>query len=250
MFTETIFGCSPVSLKYMVAYAKMWKTRRFNASSCVDPAEGICVPFYSFGDSNTYGESPEGKGRYGRDERWPGRLQAALGPEYLVIEEGLNGRTTVWEDEVEQDKSGKKHLPMCLASHAPLDLVILMLGTNDLKTRFHVTPSDIALSAEQLVRLILTADNGRRPNKPRILMAAPTFVRRRTFLGEVFGDRYEDSLRLGLLFKAVAERQCIDFLDIAQVAEPSELDGLHFDRGGHKMVALAMEEKVRSIFGD
>ena len=89
-----------------------------------------------FGDSNTYGESPEGLGRYPRDERWPGILQTALGAEYLVIEEGLNGRTTVWEDEVEGDKSGKKHLPVCLASHAPLDLVILMLGANDLKRRF------------------------------------------------------------------------------------------------------------------
>lgn len=201
-----------------------------------------------FGDSNTYGESPEGYGRYERHERWTGRLQAALGAEYLVIEEGLNGRTTVWEDPVEGDKCGRAHLPVCLESHAPLDLVILMLGTNDLKARFHATCADIALGAERLVRMILRADNGRRAQPPQILLAAPPLINRTTFLGEVCGDRRADSERLGALYRAVAERNGVEFIDIAGVAGPSPLDGLHFDREAHSRVATAFAEKVRQIF--
>ena len=83
-----------------------------------------------------------------------------------------------------------------------------------------------------------------------MLLAAPAFVRPETFLGEIFGDRHEDSLRLGPLYRQIAARQRIDFLDVAGVAEPSEADGLHFDREGHKKVAKAMEEKIRAIFGD
>lgn len=104
-----------------------------------------------FGDSNTYGYSPEGTGRYPRQERWTGILAQRLGPAYRILEEGLCGRTTVWEDPIEGDKCGIRHLPSCIASHTPLDLVIIMLGTNDFKQRFHVTASDIALSMERLV---------------------------------------------------------------------------------------------------
>ncbi len=200
-----------------------------------------------FGDSNTYGESPEGFGRYAYHERWPGRMQQALGEDFLVIEEGLNGRTTVWDDPIETDKCGYRHLPCCLASHAPLDLVILMLGTNDLKRRFAVSPSEIAQSVEQLVKMVLKAENGRRPNPPRILLAAPTCVLPQTFLEEVFGDRHMDSLRLGPLVREVAERAGVDFINAAEIAWPSELDGLHFDRQGHEKMARAMLEKTLSI---
>lgn len=200
-----------------------------------------------FGDSNTYGESPEGFGRYERHERWTGILQKALGDEYLVIEEGLNGRTTVWEDEVECNKSGKKHLPTCIETHAPLDLVILMLGSNDLKVRFGLTPTDIAISVETLVKIIRRTENGRRADPPRILLCAPTFVHENTFLGEVFGNRKADSLRLGELYRAVAERQGTEFINMAEVAAPSEIDGLHFDREAHKKVAAALENKIRQI---
>ncbi|MGA2640810.1 MAG: GDSL-type esterase/lipase family protein, partial [Spirochaetia bacterium] len=97
-----------------------------------------------FGDSNTWGYDPVTQGRFPGDVRWTGVLQAALGPGFRVIEEGLNGRTTVWEDPVEGDKMGKRHLPPCLESQAPLDLVVLMLGTNDTKERYSAPPADIA----------------------------------------------------------------------------------------------------------
>ena len=103
-----------------------------------------------YGDSNTYGLKSDLVSRYPRNVRWTGILQEKLGSEYYVIEEGLGGRTTVWDDPVEDYKNGKKYLLPCLDSHKPLDLVIIMLGTNDLKSRFSVTPFDIGASMENL----------------------------------------------------------------------------------------------------
>ena len=106
-----------------------------------------------YGDSNTYGLKSDLVSRYPRNVRWTGILQEKLGSEYYVIEEGLGGRTTVWDDPVEDYKNGKKYLLPCLDSHKPLDLVIIMLGTNDLKSRFSVTPFDIGASMENLVKI-------------------------------------------------------------------------------------------------
>ena len=89
-----------------------------------------------FGDSNTWGWNPANKERFDENSRWTGILKNKLGENYDIIEEGLNGRTTVWDDPIEGYKNGKKHLPSCLESHRPLDIVVLMLGTNDLKSRF------------------------------------------------------------------------------------------------------------------
>src|SRR5262245_41824824 len=104
-------------------------------------------PKYSvlcYGDSNTWGFVPGTGARYALDVRWPGVLREQLGPEYWVIEEGLNGRTTVWEDPEVAGRNGQQYLPPCLQTHRPLDAVILFLGLNDLKTKFGATAETIA----------------------------------------------------------------------------------------------------------
>ena len=113
-----------------------------------------------FGDSNTWGYNPATRERFPRDVRWTGVLQAALGKDFHVIEEGLNGRTTVWEDPVEGDKVGKRHLAPCLESQAPLDLVVLMLGTNDTKQRYSAPPTDIARGIGVLLDIIAASTAG------------------------------------------------------------------------------------------
>ena len=202
-----------------------------------------------FGDSNTHGHRPDGLGRYKWDERWTGLLQRALGEEYRILEEGLNGRTTVWEDEIELDKSGKKHLPSCLLTHAPLDLVVLMLGTNDMKRRFSLTPSDIGLGIETLLRIIQQTDN-ERAEAPKILLAAPTYLLEQTSLGEMIGNRRADTLRLGEIYAEIAARYGTGFINVAEVTGPSPIDGIHLDLEGHKKVAVAMEKKIREMFRD
>ena len=112
-----------------------------------------------FGDSNTHGTQPmatlDGNGRFGHDARWPSVMGRALGPAYEVIAEGHPGRTTVHDDPTEgPHRNGVRVLPALLESHKPLDLVILKLGTNDLKYGFHVGPFDIAQAIDRLVRLV------------------------------------------------------------------------------------------------
>lgn len=131
-----------------------------------------------YGDSNTWGYNPRTQARYSRSERWPGVLAAELGSGFHVVEEGLNGRTTVWDDPIEGYKNGKEYLIPCLESHKPLDLVIILLGTNDLKTRFSVTASDIASSAGVLVKMTLKSETGPALAAPQVLLIAPPWLQR------------------------------------------------------------------------
>ena len=118
-----------------------------------------------FGDSNTFGSDPRGGARYDRHTRWPGVLRDTLGTGFWVIEEGCGGRTTVHEDPIESlnsgSKSGVAYLPACLHSHQPLDLVIILLGTNDLKPRFAVGADDIARGVGALVDAVRASTTGR-----------------------------------------------------------------------------------------
>src|SRR4051812_38077987 len=104
-----------------------------------------------FGDSNTHGADPQGGGRFPFDVRWPGRLEQELGSGWRVIEEGLSGRTTVFEDPFIEGRNGRQYLVPCLASHAPIDLLTIMLGTNDLKAVYRADPDMVAYGIVSLV---------------------------------------------------------------------------------------------------
>ncbi len=200
-----------------------------------------------FGDSNTWGCSPQTGERFPRDVRWTGVLQAALGGGYFVIEEGQGGRTTVWDDPVERYKNGRAYLIPCLESHKPLDLVILMLGTNDLKKRFSLPASDIALCVGGLLDVILASGSGRGGAAPKMLLLAPPPLARLTFFAEMFQDGTEKSRLLGERYgEAARERGCA-FLDTSTVIRSSEADGIHFDAEEHKKLGRAVAKIVREI---
>src|SRR6266516_109080 len=125
-----------------------------------------------FGDSNTWGYPPGGGERLPRDIRWPGALQRLLGEGYHVIEEGLNGRTATVEHPWVEGRSGRPYLLPCCRSHAPLDLVIIYLGTNDLADRYQLSAADIAQACASLVRVVRAADCGRGSGTPRCYSCA------------------------------------------------------------------------------
>ena len=126
-----------------------------------------------FGDSNTWGYIPTG-GRYDEHTRWPMRLGELLGPGYAVVEEGFHGRTCVMDDPVEGGfKSAVRYLPPCLMSHNPLDQVLVMLGSNDAKRRFGLTPMTIGQSMAQVVRTIKSYGADELGNPPHIIIIAP-----------------------------------------------------------------------------
>lgn len=202
-----------------------------------------------FGDSNTFGTNPSG-GRWGRDRRWPGILQQLLGPDFYVIEEGCGGRTAVSEDFLEGDKNGLTHLPVALHSHRPLDLVAIMLGTNDLKHRFHMLPVDVAQGAARLGRLARSYDYGSYPT-PRVLLISPIHIGEgveHSVYSGFSADAAERSRQLAPLYRAHAEANGWFFLDAAAVARPSPRDKLHMEADSHRALAQALAELIRANF--
>lgn len=201
-----------------------------------------------YGDSNTWGAATVARpdDRYGPEERWPGILRAALGAEWLVIEEGLNGRTTVSDDPVEGiEKNGRTYLYPCLMSHRPLDVVVIMLGTNDLKARFNKSPWEIAQGAGVLVDLVKAAGAGRSGGVPRILLVAPAPTREQIPLHtEMFAGAQAKSKHLGRFYQTVAVERGVDFLDAGAVIESSLHDGFHLDPEAHAALGKAVAAVV------
>jgi len=198
-----------------------------------------------FGDSNTWGSDPATGGRLPRPQRWPTVLQRELGPDFEVIAEGLRGRTTVHDDPIEPYRCGADALPQCLMSHAPVDLVILALGCNDLKKRFSLSAFDIAEGAAQLIFLARAYGEGPDGGPPKILLIAPPPVAKLTGFAEMFGGGTEKSRLLGERFRAVAERECVAFLDAGHVIRCSDLDGIHYEADQHELLGQAAAKAAR-----
>lgn len=203
-----------------------------------------------FGDSNTWGYNPASEDRFDEETRWTGVLQAALGPGFTVIEEGLNGRTTVWDDPIEGYKNGHDYLVPCLETHRPLDLVVLMLGTNDLKRRFSLSAYDIAQGVAVLLRAISYSKAGRDGQAPRVLLMAPPPVARLSNFAEMFDGSPSKSLLLGQHYRTVAGEYNVAFLDTASVIRSSDIDGIHFEHEEHAKLGRAVAHEVLALIGD
>ena len=201
-----------------------------------------------YGDSNTWGFNASTKSRFPHDVRWTGILRNELGQGYWIIEEGLNGRTTVWDDSIEGEwKNGLRYLMPCLESHAPLDLVVIMLGTNDLKLRYSVPASDIARGLKRLASLVLTSSFGVEDRPPKLLLIAPPLPGKLTEFADMFTGSQEKATRLGFYYQQVAELFGSHFLDASQVIQSSGEDGIHLSAEDHKKLGQAIAKVVKQI---
>ena len=205
-----------------------------------------------FGDSNTFGMNPmwdTGQPmRHPYDVRWPGRLQGLLGEGYHVIEEGNNGRFTVFEDPSSPGKNGAESLPACIQSHKPLDLVIIMLGTNDCRPIHHVHPKYIGMCMERLVNIARDPANNFDYAPPQVLIVSPVPMNENAMvMGDIFMEDIEKTTKLAPEYKAVAERTGCGFLDLAPVARTSEHEGIHLMPDQHALVAQAMCDKIHEM---
>ena len=203
-----------------------------------------------YGDSNTWGCNPANEERFGLDVRWPGILRTTLGADYWVVEEGLSGRTTVWDDPIEGDKNGKTQLPPILYTHRPLDLVVIMLGTNDLKMRFSVPAYDIANGAGVLVDIVNKSGCGPNGSAPQVLLVAPPPVATlKGFFAAIFEGAAAKSKLFAQEYARVAQEKGCHFLDAGSVIVSSEQDGIHLDAPEHGKLGRAVAAKVREILG-
>ena len=206
-----------------------------------------------YGDSNTWGCVPLTTlaviPRFDIHTRWAGVLRDTLGGDYWVIEEGLGGRTTVWDDPLSPNRNGYTYLLPCLETHQPLDLIVLMLGTNDLKHRFGKSPYDIASGAGFLVDAIRVTPTGPDETAPQVLLVCPPPTNTLpAIFADMFEDGYEKSRQWVPYYQAEAEYYGVHFLNAGDVIESSPVDGIHFDAEAHQALGKAIAEKVKSIF--
>lgn len=210
-----------------------------------------------FGDSNTHGTVPRGDGaprrRHPIDVRWTGLLAARLDG-WRVIEEGLPSRTTVYPDPVDgAHKNGLAVLPALLETHRPLDAVIVMLGTNDLKRRYGPTATAIGAGVERIGRRVLSVEfdraSGPEGTAPRLLIVAPPPVPAHGPFERDEPGAHAVSLLMSAAIGAAAERLGAAFLDLAPIVACSPVDGVHYDEAGHAAVAAAVGDAFEAMTG-
>ncbi|MDO5541312.1 MAG: SGNH/GDSL hydrolase family protein [Eubacteriales bacterium] len=206
-----------------------------------------------FGDSNTHGYCAQNNGRFDESQRWTCLLQKGLGEDYLVLEEGLSGRTTCFEDPVHEGLSGLNYIYPCLMSHEPVDLLIIMLGTNDTKERFGSSAACIALGLKRLIAKAIATTDCWRDGKPEILVVTPQNIGREyadTEVGATMGRGCaEKSEGLAAEYEKIAELMGCHYMDANQVISegPNQIDFMHLTAEGHRQLAMALLKKIHQI---
>ena len=206
-----------------------------------------------YGDSNTWGYQASTAERLGRWERWPGVLQRELGDDVHVIEEGQNGRTTVFDVPFEADRNGLTHLPVSLQTHHPLDLVVIDLGTNDLFLP-GVNAYHAARGAIKLAEIVLASDAGRADGAPLVLVVVPPpFAPLGQWDQAASPGAEAESQRLSRAFvdagAAVKEEDgiTVPLLDLRDHVTSSPIDGIHFEADGHRSIGNAVAATLREM---
>ena len=200
-----------------------------------------------YGDSNTWGSDPaDDERRFEWPVRWPGVLKRELGSAYHVLEEGLGGRTTVIDDPLSPHRSGLELLAPVLETHAPLDLVIVMLGTNDISYAW-ATAADAADGAAAIAHLVLRSEMGPGGGAPAVLLVCPPPVGPFLVDAELYAGSEEKSRALPREFARVAAALRVPWLDAGEVVSTSALDGWHLEASQHELLGVAAAAKVRDL---
>lgn len=205
-----------------------------------------------YGDSNTWGQKPDKTGRYATDVRWTGVLQQILGNNYYVIEEGLSSRTTDLDYSRKPGRNGKSYLIPCLASHNPIDLVVLMLGTNDLKIEFNRSASEIASAVSGLVEDINDNAWNKQRSAPKVIILSPILIDSsaedfNTFYSENYNEESTSKSRqLAKELQTTAGNSGAHFLDASTVSHAGS-DGIHFDEPSHPALGRFLADYIKQM---
>jgi lysophospholipase L1-like esterase len=204
-----------------------------------------------YGDSNTWGADPaDDARRFEWPVRWPGVLQTELGDDWHVVEDGLGGRTTVYADPLQPLQNGKDLFVPALETHAPLDLVVLMLATNDISYA-HLTAADAADGAAELAHLVQRCELGPEGAAPKVLLVCPPPVGPfdNNWRPELWAGADVKSRALAQEFARVASALGVPWLDAGRVVSTSPLDGWHLEATQHGLLGVAVAARVRELLG-
>ena len=208
-----------------------------------------------YGDSLTWGwigvDHAVPTTRYPKNERWPHIMLDELGDGYEVIEEGLSGRTTAVADPLDPRLDGSAYLPACLASHLPLDIVILMLGTNDMKTYFARSAFEIAAGMAKLLGIVqLSAGGvGTAYPAPRCLIVAPPPIGEPPdpWFASLFKGAQQTGVELAKHYEDLASFAKVDYLNAGSVVQTGGKDGIHFSLENNRALGSAVAAKIREM---
>lgn len=205
-----------------------------------------------YGDSNTHGYDAQTDGRFSEEVRWPCLLGSYLGEGFRVIEEGLSGRTAVFDDPLFEGLNGLKYLYPCMMTHEPIDLLIVMLGTNDTKERFGATPENIAKGMERLIKKAKDAADAWRGDANILVVAPPPIAsgyETTRILGEMGEKCIEKSKALAPLYQDVANRLGCRFLDAGSIEGigMNTVDYMHLTAKSHRLLAETLKEMILGV---
>jgi lysophospholipase L1-like esterase len=208
-----------------------------------------------YGDSNTWGYEASTQERLARWERWPGVLQRELGDRVHVIEEGQSGRTTVFDVPFEPDRNGLSYLPVSLQTHAPLNAVIIVLGTNDLFIP-GVNAYHAGHGALKLAEVVLSSDAGADGGAPKVLVVVPPpFAQLPAWDANESPDAERESHRMSEAYVgaavAYAEWKGMDvpLLDLREHVSSGPVDGIHLEADDHRVIGIAIAARLRELLG-
>ncbi|MCF6362802.1 MAG: SGNH/GDSL hydrolase family protein [Gammaproteobacteria bacterium] len=206
-----------------------------------------------YSDSLTWGIIPLTRKRLSFDDRWPGVMENALDKNtksVRVIENCLNGRRTVWDDPFKPGRNSLQDIEQVIEMHSPLDLVILMLGTNDFQSMHPHNAWHASQGIRSLITAIRKAPIGPGMPCPEILLIAPPPIQapKGPIAEKFLGGEHKCLGLAGEYALAAKENDCF-FLDAAQITSASQVDGIHLDKGQHYIFGRAMATKVKEIAG-
>lgn len=205
-----------------------------------------------YGDSNTYGQKPDKTGRYEANVRWTGVLQELLGSSYYIVEEGLGSCTTDLNYDRKPGRNGKTYLAPCLHSHDPIDVITIMLGTNDLKIEYRRSAEDIADALGGLIDDVHEYGETKTGDKPKIILINPIEINDQAprfaefYTGYYDAESMEESKKLSDAIKKIADEKGVLFLDAATVSRPGE-DGIHFDVESEQSLAELIANTLKEL---
>lgn len=208
---------------------------------------GYLYRILCFGDSNTWGYISGSGNRYSEKIRWTGLLAAELGTQFQVIEEGLNGRTTAFCDYIQPWVNGAAYLPPCVLSNLPLDLVVIMLGTNDTKRRYRLSAQEIAHAMENLLQSL--SDIVRRQNSSaKILLVSPVPMEAGALSDpELDQESVDKSRQLAAFYREISLKESIYFLEAGAHNITLGEDGCHLSENGHRKFSEVISVEIKKI---
>ncbi|EJF90723.1 SGNH/GDSL hydrolase family protein [Bartonella tamiae] len=206
----------------------------------------------AYGDSLTWGVNPLGPSRHESVNRWPVVLQTHLSEKVTIIAEGLRGRTTVFNDySVGEDRQGARILPTLLATHQPVDLVIILLGTNDLKSYLGGSAASAAQGMRRLIEIVRTYPYLNPTPLPEIIIVSPPHLVETADqnTNQRFINGISESKKLAMFYSDLCDELECSFFDAASVAYASSVDGIHLDETNSKAIGKGLAPIVRMVLG-